>query len=241
MLRDHNTVWEKNGIRIVRREHPQDKLFTPCQGHTLTKNSSSNISRRLYARCWVRSKIASCNSYPPSALLLSANLCMARPAAAYLFITARQYPADKAYIEGSSLQHCSPAWEVVTSSQPSWITGSLNNKAMITLQDLEDMFANMRAKTKWDIDGEMLWGYFFTDLDPKKLERVVQPLTNAGCRFVSIYETDDKSTHFLHVERVEKHTAQTLHARNAEFYSLADQYGLESYDGMDVGPVEKSE
>jgi hypothetical protein len=112
-------------------------------------------------------------------------------------------------------------------------------KAAITLEELEHMFANMRAETKWDVDGEMLWGYFFTDPDPKKLERLVQPLTNAGYHFVNIYETDDKSTHFLHVERVEKHTPQTLYARNAEFYRLADEYGLESYDGMDVGPVEK--
>ena len=110
---------------------------------------------------------------------------------------------------------------------------------MITLQDLDDMFANMRANTKWDVDGEMLWGYFFTDPDPKKLERVVQRLTNGGYHFVSIYETDDKSTHFLHVERVEMHTPQTLHARNAEFYRLAGEYSLESYDGMDVGPVKK--
>jgi hypothetical protein len=122
--------------------------------------------------------------------------------------------------------------------------GSVQNpqrtaKAAITLQDLEDMFANMRAKTKWDVDGEMLWGYFFTDTDPKKLERVVEPLTNGGYHFVRIYETGDKRTHFLHVERVEKHTPQTLHARNAEFYRLAEKFGLESYDGMDVGPVEK--
>ena len=27
------------------------------------------------------------------------------------------------------------------------------------------MFANMCADTKWDVDGEMLWGYFFTDTD----------------------------------------------------------------------------
>ena len=112
-------------------------------------------------------------------------------------------------------------------------------KAMITLKDLEDMFANMRDKTEWDVDGEMLWGYFFTDTDPKKLERVVEPLTNSGYLFVSIYETDDKSTYFLHVERAEKHTPQTLHARNAEFNKLAEKFGLESYDGMDVGPVEK--
>ena len=113
-----------------------------------------------------------------------------------------------------------------------------NSKNMITLQDLEDMFVSMRERSKWDVDSEMLWGYFFTDTDPKKLERVVKPLTSDGYRFVSIYETDDKSTHFLHVERIEKHTPQTLHARNAELYKLAAEYGLDSYDGMDVGPVE---
>jgi hypothetical protein len=112
-------------------------------------------------------------------------------------------------------------------------------KTMITLPELEDMFANMRANTKWDVDGELLWGYFFTDPDPKKLERIVEPLTNSGYRFVSIYETDDKSTYFLHVERVEKHSPETLYARNAEFYKLAEKFGLESYDGMDVGPIEK--
>lgn len=101
------------------------------------------------------------------------------------------------------------------------------------------MFANMRSTSKWDVEGEMLWGYFFTDTDPKKLEHVVEPLTNGGYRFVSIFETEDKRTHFLHVERVEKHTPQTLHARNAELYKLAEKFGLESYDGMDVGPVEK--
>ncbi len=101
------------------------------------------------------------------------------------------------------------------------------------------MFANMRANTKWDVDGELLWGYFFTDPDPKKLERIVEPLTSSGYRFVSIYETDDKSTYFLHVERVEKHSPETLYDRNAEFYKLAEKFGLESYDGMDVGLIEK--
>ena len=108
---------------------------------------------------------------------------------------------------------------------------------MIPLQQLEEMFANMRAKTKWDINGELLWGYFFTDPDPKKLEDVSQHLTRAGYRLVRIFQTDDKHTHVLHVERVEKHTPETLHARNAEFDRLASEFGLYSYDGMDVGPV----
>jgi hypothetical protein len=109
---------------------------------------------------------------------------------------------------------------------------------MITLEILEDMFANMRTQTSWNVDGEMLWGYFFTDPNPNKLEPLADHLSNAGYHVVSIYETDDRSTYFLHVERVEAHTPRTLFARNAEFYLLADEFKVESYDGMDVGPVE---
>lgn len=107
----------------------------------------------------------------------------------------------------------------------------------MTLQQMEQMFANMRAQTKWDVDGDMLWGYFFTDPDTNKLQRAAQRLTASGYRLVQIYPTDDKSTCVLHVERVEKHTPHTLHARNGEFEKLASELGLESYDGMDVGPV----
>src|SRR5688572_22964438 len=108
---------------------------------------------------------------------------------------------------------------------------------MSSIENLRQMFANMRTNTKWDVDGDLLWGYFFTDPDPKKLEPVGTLLSKNGYQVVSIYETDDKSTHFLHVERVESHTPETLYARNQEFYRLADEFGIESYDGMDVGPV----
>ena len=116
-------------------------------------------------------------------------------------------------------------------------TTTHTKKSTMDLQQMEQMFANMRAQTKWNVDGEMLWGYFFTDPDTNKLERVSQRLTVSGYRLVQIYPTDDKSTCVLHVERIEKHTAQTLHARNSELEKLASEFGLESYDGMDVGPV----
>jgi hypothetical protein len=118
-------------------------------------------------------------------------------------------------------------------------TTAHKKKTMMTLQQMEEMFANMRTKTKWDVDGDMLWGYFFTDPDTNKLERASQRLTASGYRFVQIYPTDDKSTCVLHVERIEKHTPQTLQTRNGEFEKLAAEFGLESYDGMDVGPVLK--
>ena len=110
-------------------------------------------------------------------------------------------------------------------------------KTKIPLEQLEDMFANMRAKTKWDLDGDMLWGYFFTDPDPKKLEPVAKHLSESGYRVVSIYPADDKSIHWLHVERVEHHTPKTLFARNQELEAVATKFRIATYDGMDVGPV----
>ena len=108
---------------------------------------------------------------------------------------------------------------------------------MIELGMLEDMFSGMRAKTKWNVDGPMLWGYFFTDRSTEKLERAATYLTAQGYRLVGIHETDDRSTRVLHVERGEAHTPQTLFERNEALYKLASEFGLDSYDGMDVGPV----
>jgi hypothetical protein len=61
-----------------------------------------------------------------------------------------------------------------------------------------------------------------------------------GYREVALYRTDDRSTYFLHVERVERHTPVSLHARNQELDALAKRHGIDAYDGMDVGPVEES-
>ena len=108
---------------------------------------------------------------------------------------------------------------------------------MIELGMLEDMFSAMRAKTNWNVDGPMLWGYFFTDRSAENLEKAATHLTARGYRFVRIHETDDGSTRVLHVERVEVHSPQTLFARNEMLYEVAYQFGLDSYDGMDVGPV----
>jgi hypothetical protein len=111
---------------------------------------------------------------------------------------------------------------------------------VITLEQLNQMFAAMRAEPhykKWNIDGDLLWGYFFTDRDAKKLQPVADHLTKAGYRLVSIYPTDDRAEFFLHVEKVEHHTPESLDRRNQEFYELADHFHIESYDGMDVGPL----
>ncbi len=108
---------------------------------------------------------------------------------------------------------------------------------MIELIKLQEMFSEIRANTSWNVDGPMLWGYFFMDRNVEKLERATTRLTAMGYRPVEIHEADDGSTLVLHVERVEVHSPQTLFARNEEFYELANQFGLDCYDGMDVGPA----
>lgn len=112
---------------------------------------------------------------------------------------------------------------------------------MITVDSLEAMFENIRANTKWQIDGPMLWGYFFTDPAAEKLQALVPVLEAQGYRFVDLFipKLDEgvDEYFFLHVEREELHTVDSLHERNMRLYALAELHGLTSYDGMDVGPI----
>lgn len=110
----------------------------------------------------------------------------------------------------------------------------------IQLSQLQGMFADMRAKTKWNLDGPMLSGYFFFDPEPKKLELAASELRTLGYRFVNLQQVAGRQTFRLHVERVEVHSPESLNARNNEFYALARKYSLASYDGMDVGPAAAS-
>jgi hypothetical protein len=109
--------------------------------------------------------------------------------------------------------------------------------ANIPLSQLEQMFHNMRTEAGWDPGHDLLWGYFFTDPTPRNLQPLAKKLEEMGYHFVDLYPTDDGATYFLHVERVETHSALSLDRRNQELNALAHEYGVESYDGMDVGPV----
>jgi Regulator of ribonuclease activity B len=109
--------------------------------------------------------------------------------------------------------------------------------ARITLTQVEDLFVQMRHQPALSGGGPLLWGYFFTDRDAAKLRPLAKFLESTGYRLVDINPTDG-TTFFLHVEKVELHTPASLHERNTSFYGLAERFGIESYDGMDVGPAE---
>lgn len=114
----------------------------------------------------------------------------------------------------------------------------------ITLESLEEMFANIDKKTSWDMSGNMLWGYFFTHHEPKKLEQAAEVLHKQGYKVVDIYLSDkdepsDPDLYWLHVEKIESHSPKSLDKRNDEFYIFVNRMGLDTYDGMDVGPTTK--
>ena len=111
------------------------------------------------------------------------------------------------------------------------------SSSRLTLSQMEEMFRGLRAKTEWDVDGPLLWGYYFFDTSPAKLARLGDELKASGYRVVGIEPVAGKPDHRLHVERVEKHTPASLHARNQELYALAAKYTVDAYDGMDVGPA----
>jgi hypothetical protein len=112
---------------------------------------------------------------------------------------------------------------------------------MIDLEQIKAMFAKVREGAGWDLDQPMEWGYFFTDRKRAKLEAALRELQQQGFTFVDIFmpkiEKDQEDYFFLHVVKVGVHTPDTLFAQNAELYALAARHALDSYDGMDVGPV----
>jgi hypothetical protein len=107
----------------------------------------------------------------------------------------------------------------------------------ISMEQLEKMFSNMRTQTHWNIDGPMLWGYYFLDGDRVKLDVLSNALVGQGYRLVGLQKINGREAWRLHVEKVEVQSPQTLYRRDVELEALARKYAIASYDGMDVGPA----
>ena len=118
---------------------------------------------------------------------------------------------------------------------------------MIDRERIEELFARSRqllqeGRATWNIDDVCRWSFFFVDADRERLVSAGKVLERAGYEFVGLLEPDedgdDPETIYLRVDRVERHTVDSLVARNAELDSFAASHGLANYDGMDVGAIE---
>lgn len=114
---------------------------------------------------------------------------------------------------------------------------------MIELEQLQQMFQLRATGPGWDLTRPMRWKFLFVDNSTERLERAVPIFESRGYRFGGILRPEpgaagDEPEFYLHVERDEVHTPESLHARSAQLEDLAEELGLDAYDGIDVGPIE---
>jgi hypothetical protein len=98
------------------------------------------------------------------------------------------------------------------------------------------VFAEMR-KNPWDLNGDLLWGYFFTNQNKKALEFDAWVLRRFGYRTVDMHQDEKKGFWWLHVEKVERHTLDSMAGRNVRLAWFGSVFGGSDYDGWDVGQV----
>ena len=117
---------------------------------------------------------------------------------------------------------------------------------MITLPQLEEFFENTRqtfesGRSTWRIDDECRWSFFFVDSTRENLLPIADYMQGLGYEFVGTLDPeveDENPVYFLRMDRVERHSPVSLNELNRQLYGIADQFGVQSYDGMDVGAVD---
>ena len=80
----------------------------------------------------------------------------------------------------------------------------------------------------------LLYGYFFIDKDKSKLEKLKADLVAQSYHFVELGKKEN-GEYMLHVEKLEKHTRQSLQKREENLRVLTAKHNVSSFDGFDVG------
>jgi hypothetical protein len=117
---------------------------------------------------------------------------------------------------------------------------------MITSQQIEQFFADTRStyasgRSSWSIDETCRWSYFFVDPDLNKLLSVAEHMESLGYEIAGTLDPeagDVDPVFYLRVDKIERHSPQSLQLRNNELYGVAEQFDLLGYDGMDVGALD---
>lgn len=106
---------------------------------------------------------------------------------------------------------------------------------------IKEIFDDAKREDSWNLDEPMLYSFYFVDEDAEKLDKLGEKLEKDGYDFIGIYELGDEETEeatgefLLHIDKVEKHTPESLAQRNVEFQTLADEHEIKTYDGWEFG------
>jgi hypothetical protein len=110
----------------------------------------------------------------------------------------------------------------------------------INISHINMMFDNIKKNTNWDTSADLRWTYYFSHNEPSQLEKAKTILVNKGYNFVDLNLSDDEDvapigSYYLQIDKIEMHSPTSLDKRNDEFYILANELDLDSYEGMDAG------
>jgi hypothetical protein len=109
------------------------------------------------------------------------------------------------------------------------------------LEEIREIFAEAKQEDNWNLDEPHLFTYYWVDTNVDRLEKLGNHLQSQGYDFVDVFELGDEETEkptgefLLHIDKEEVHTPESLAARNVEFSSLAEEFGVETYDGWEFG------
>jgi Regulator of ribonuclease activity B len=103
------------------------------------------------------------------------------------------------------------------------------------LETAAEVFKRMHGDG-WDTSSPLKWGYFFFHSSRDPLLELRKALEDVDYHFEELHETDD-SEWVLQMSKAEVHTPESLHKRNLKFNELVEQWGIDLYDGWDVGKI----
>lgn len=108
------------------------------------------------------------------------------------------------------------------------------------LKEIKEIYTDAAREEGWNVEGEMLYSYYFVDESIEKLEKLGLQLEEQGYDFINIFELGDDETgeptgeYLLHIDKTETQTPETLIDRIAEFEKLAGEHEVE-FDGWEFG------
>ncbi len=108
---------------------------------------------------------------------------------------------------------------------------------MVKDSEIQALFRKME-NAGWNMKKPYLWGYFFKDSSREKLEKLKQHLVSLGYEFVDMNQSEADQLFWLHVEKVQQHSLESLINLNKSLRQLAKDFGIAEYDGMDISPIE---
>lgn len=103
----------------------------------------------------------------------------------------------------------------------------------ISLETIQGLFNRMQSQGI-NTDTLLLYGYFFNAKNKTDLQNAVSSLKELNLQYVNIYPADSSDLWWLHMERIEKNSPQSLFHFNKKLYNIANRYHI-IYDGYDVG------